>query len=46
MFCEKPLAMDLATARSRLAEAVAAAGVVNQVGLVLRYSPILPSSKS
>ena len=40
IFCEKPLAMDLATARE-LTAAVQAAGVVNQVGLVLRFSPIL-----
>ena len=38
VFCEKPLAVDLATAR-RMAQAVAEAGVVNQVGLVLRHSP-------
>jgi predicted dehydrogenase len=38
VFCEKPLATDLAGARA-MADAVAAAGVVNQVGLVLRSSP-------
>jgi predicted dehydrogenase len=38
VFCEKPLATDLAGAR-RMTEAVGAAGVVNQVGLVLRRSP-------
>lgn len=38
VFCEKPLAKDLAMVRT-MAEAVAHAGVVNQVGLVLRYSP-------
>lgn len=38
VFCEKPLATDLAAARA-VAEAVTAAGVVNQVGLVLRRSP-------
>jgi len=38
VFCEKPLAVDLASARAMVA-AVAAAGVVNQVGLVLRDSP-------
>ena len=38
VFCEKPLAIDLESAR-RMADAVAAAGVVNQVGLVLRHSP-------
>ncbi len=40
IFCEKPLAVDLATARE-LSEAVQTAGVTNQVGLVLRFSPIL-----
>jgi predicted dehydrogenase len=38
VFCEKPLATSLAGARE-LAETVGAAGVVNQVGLVLRRSP-------
>jgi myo-inositol 2-dehydrogenase / D-chiro-inositol 1-dehydrogenase len=38
VFCEKPLATSLEAARS-MADAVAAAGVVNQVGLVLRSSP-------
>ncbi len=38
VFCEKPLAFDAAAAR-RTAAAVARAGVVNQVGLVLRHSP-------
>ncbi|HEX8803776.1 MAG TPA: Gfo/Idh/MocA family oxidoreductase [Acidimicrobiales bacterium] len=38
VFCEKPLATDLAGARA-MADAVATAGVVNQVGLVLRRSP-------
>jgi predicted dehydrogenase len=38
VFCEKPLAVDLAAA-STMAAAVARAGVVNQVGLVLRRSP-------
>jgi len=38
VFCEKPLAVDLATA-TRLADEVVAAGVTNQVGLVLRRSP-------
>lgn len=38
VFCEKPLATDLAGARA-MAAAVDAAGVVNQVGLVLRRSP-------
>ena len=39
IFCEKPLAVDLVTARD-LTAAVQAAGVTNQVGLILRYSPI------
>ncbi|CAN5841975.1 hypothetical protein BH24ACT3_BH24ACT3_03120 [soil metagenome] len=38
VFCEKPLATDLAGATA-MAHAVAEAGVVNQVGLVLRRSP-------
>jgi predicted dehydrogenase len=38
VFCEKPLAVDTATAEAMLAD-VAAAGVINQVGLVLRFSP-------
>jgi predicted dehydrogenase len=38
VFCEKPLATSLADARS-MTEAVTDAGVVNQVGLVLRSSP-------
>lgn len=38
VFCEKPLATTLADATA-LAEAVHRAGVVNQVGLVLRHSP-------
>jgi predicted dehydrogenase len=38
VFCEKPLAVDLARARA-MHNAVAQAGVVNQVGLVLRASP-------
>jgi predicted dehydrogenase len=38
VFCEKPLATDLAGARA-MAQAVDAAGVVNQVGLILRRSP-------
>jgi predicted dehydrogenase len=39
VFCEKPLAFDGAAARA-MADAVDAAGVVNQVGLVLRHSPV------
>ncbi|HEV3226135.1 MAG TPA: Gfo/Idh/MocA family oxidoreductase, partial [Acidimicrobiales bacterium] len=38
VFCEKPLAVDLEQARSMTA-VVENAGVVNQVGLVLRHSP-------
>jgi myo-inositol 2-dehydrogenase/D-chiro-inositol 1-dehydrogenase len=38
VFCEKPLAVDLAGATA-MRDAVADAGVVNQVGLVLRDSP-------
>src|SRR5947208_8332572 len=38
VFCEKPLAIDLAAAR-RMNDSVERAGVVNQVGLVLRHSP-------
>ncbi len=39
VFCEKPLATDAAGA-GRMTEAVTAAGVVHQVGLVLRHSPV------
>jgi myo-inositol 2-dehydrogenase / D-chiro-inositol 1-dehydrogenase len=39
IFCEKPLAPNLADARA-MAEAVRASGVPSQVGLVLRHSPI------
>jgi predicted dehydrogenase len=38
VFCEKPLSTSLEAA-TRLAHLVTAAGVVNQVGLVLRHSP-------
>ncbi len=38
VFCEKPLATTLEGARA-MTDAVAGAGVVNQVGLVLRSSP-------
>lgn len=38
VFCEKPLAFDADRAAAMAAD-VDAAGVVNQVGLVLRYSP-------
>ncbi len=38
VFCEKPLAVDLAAA-TRIADLAQATGVTNQVGLVLRHSP-------
>jgi predicted dehydrogenase len=38
VFCEKPLAVDATSAR-RMVDTVEAAGVVNQVGLVLRLVP-------
>ncbi|MGB0112338.1 MAG: Gfo/Idh/MocA family oxidoreductase [Ilumatobacteraceae bacterium] len=38
VFCEKPLAVDAPTAAA-MAETVETAGVVNQVGLVLRFVP-------
>lgn len=38
VFCEKPLGVDLAAARE-VAATVDTAGIVNQVGLVLRRSP-------
>lgn len=38
VFCEKPLSTDLASAQ-RLHDLINDAGVVNQVGLVLRHSP-------
>lgn len=40
VFCEKPLSTDLAGATA-MTRAVQKAGVVNQVGLVLRYAPPL-----
>ncbi len=39
MFCEKPLGVSLDSAR-RMVEAVDRAGVTNQVGLILRRSPV------
>jgi predicted dehydrogenase len=39
IFCEKPLAMTAAEA-AEMADAIRAAGVMSQVGLVLRYSPV------
>ena len=44
VFCEKPLATDLAGALA-MTQAVEAAGVTNQVGLVLRRSPALLFAK-
>jgi len=38
VFCEKPLAFDVISSE-RMADAVEVAGVVNQVGLVLRFMP-------
>ncbi len=38
VFCEKPLAFDAAAAQ-RMVDAVETAGVVNQVGLILRFMP-------
>lgn len=39
VFCEKPLGIDLASAK-RMVDLVEASGVVNQVGLILRRSPV------
>jgi predicted dehydrogenase len=39
IFCEKPLAMTAAEA-TEMAAAIKASGVVSQVGLVLRFSPV------
>jgi predicted dehydrogenase len=39
LFCEKPLAKNLADAR-RMTEQVRSAGITHQVGLVLRFSPV------
>jgi len=44
VFCEKPLAKTLDDVRSMVA-AVEAAGVINQVGLVLRHSPVFTVMK-
>ncbi|HWC39276.1 MAG TPA: Gfo/Idh/MocA family oxidoreductase, partial [Acidimicrobiales bacterium] len=38
VFCEKPLGRDLVEARA-VADLVVDSGVINQVGLVMRYSP-------
>jgi predicted dehydrogenase len=45
VFCEKPLAFD-ATAAQRMVESVEAAGVVNQVGLILRFMPQFVHAKT
>ncbi len=45
VFCEKPLARSLSEVEEMVAT-VEAAGVVNQVGLVLRYSPVFTVLKS
>jgi predicted dehydrogenase len=39
IFCEKPLAMSAAEAQE-MSAAIRAAGVISQVGLVLRFSPV------
>ena len=39
IFCEKPLAMTAAEA-AEMAAAIKASGVISQVGLVLRFSPV------
>lgn len=44
LFCEKPLAVDLASAEALVAD-VERAGIVNQVGLVLRHSPAFHVAK-
>src|SRR5215813_12619229 len=40
IFCEKPLATNFADAK-RMLDAVTAAGVTHQVGLVLRFAPVM-----
>jgi myo-inositol 2-dehydrogenase/D-chiro-inositol 1-dehydrogenase len=45
VFCEKPLGVDLRTAEA-MASMVQKAGVTNQVGLILRYSPAFNLVKS
>jgi predicted dehydrogenase len=45
IFCEKPLAMSAAEA-AEMSEAIKAAGVISQVGLVLRFSPVYTVMKS
>src|SRR5208337_1576476 len=39
IFCEKPLAMSTAEA-TEMAAAIEASGVIAQVGLVMRFSPV------
>ncbi len=45
VFCEKPLAVD-ATVAQRMVDAVDSGGVVNQVGLILRFTPQFIHAKS
>ena len=45
IFCEKPLAMTAAHA-AEMAAAIDAAGVLSQVGLVMRFSPVYTVIKS
>src|SRR5216684_2793947 len=45
IFCEKPLAMSAADA-SEMSSAIDAAGVLAQVGLVMRFSPVYTVIKS
>jgi predicted dehydrogenase len=45
VFCEKPLAKTIEDVRD-MVHAVESAGVVNQVGLVLRYSPVFTVLKN
>jgi len=45
VFCEKPLAVDAASAQ-RMVEVVEAAGVANQVGLILRFTPQFMHARS
>jgi predicted dehydrogenase len=45
IFCEKPLAMSAAEA-AEMSAAIKTAGVISQVGLVLRFSPVYTVMKS
>jgi len=45
VFCEKPLGVDAASAQ-RMVDAVEQAGVVNQVGLILRFMPQFVHARS